>query len=319
MTGCCSSKCPRGCPRDSLEIPCEWHTPLERGLSSDRVPILWWEALDDCQLTDLIEQAAFRNVDVRLAMSKCRGGSAETVNTITAETAKTYLELRGLQARLRSVKEGIEVQSKIGSLQEGLSESHISSIDLNETRKAFYALLLQENQIELSIKKVMFHLSTLLNYAPGELCEVLYQPCEPPKVPCYIPIGLPSELIDRHPSVRDAKKLYLSTCSEQAFYNYQKKILNVLEEAEGALAAFFSSFENMLYLEHSTQLKKESYTLINDLYTRGLKDEREALAAYQEFLTQEIAFNVGKSELLINYVNLYKALSSGYEVVCRCN
>jgi hypothetical protein len=149
------------------------------------------------------------------------------------------------------------------------------------------------------------------------LPETLYQACELPNLPCDIPIGFPMELVERHPTIQDAKKIYVATLSEQAFYNYQRKILSVLEEAENALASFLHSLEKIIYLENSKKLKERSYQLINDLYEQGFKDEREVLKSYQELLAQVNTLNEGKSELLINYVTLHQTLSIGWQVICR--
>lgn len=313
MTSCCTTRC----YQKSVEIPCNWHTPLEKGVTDDPATFFWWESLDDPLLTELIEEAIFRNNDIRLAMIQSRERSLETVNSIAAETAKSYIELRGLQQRLQILQTSLMIQNKIGVLEEGLSKSYISSIDQNESKKNFDVLLVQKSLIELSIKKVIFHLSTLLSYAPGDLYETLDQTCEFPRLPCDIPVGFPMELIERDPAVQYAKKIYITTLNEQAFYNYQKKTLSSLEEAENALAAFFYSSEKIIYLENSKRLKEESYQLIKDLYDQGLKDEREVLTAYQELLIQENALTEGKSEVLINYVNLHKALSIGWKVTCR--
>ena len=313
MTSCC----PTRCYQERVEIPCHWHTPLERGVTDDPVTFLWWKNLEDALLTELIEQAICRNNEIRLAKTQSREKFLEAVNAITAETAKSYIELRGLQQRLQTLQEGIEIQNQLVDLEEGLSESYISSIDQNESKKNLDSLLAQKSLIELSIKKAFFHLSTLLSYAPGELCETLDETRELPKLPCHIPVGMPMELIERQPGVQEAKKLYVTTLNEQAFYSYQNKVLSVLEEAENALAAFSYSLEKMSYLDNSKRLEAESYGLTKDLYNQGFKGEREELAVYQELLTQENAWNEGRSELLTNYVNLYQSLSVGWGVICR--
>jgi len=299
MTSCCTSRC----YQESVEIPCSWHTALERGITNDPVQCHWWETLNDPQLTELIEQAICRNNDIQADLT-----SVETVNAVIAETAKNYLELRGLQQRLMIFQAMMVTQQDIGILEEGLSKNFISTIDQNENKKDFNSILVQKSQIELSIKKVFFHLSTLLGYPPGEL-NLDCQAGELPTLPCEIPIGDPQELIKCHPAVQEAKKAYVTTLNAQAFYNYQKKILSVLEEAENALALFSNSLEKIVYLDNNRRIKKESYQLTKDLYNRGFKDEKDVLIAYQELLTQEDSLIEARTELLINYVNLQKAVT----------
>ncbi|MBA3956811.1 MAG: TolC family protein [Parachlamydiaceae bacterium] len=293
--------------QEEPEIPCKWHTPLEKGISDDPVSFLWLEALHDPVLMELVEQVMSRNNDIRLARLQCKGLS-ETINSVVAETAKSYIELRGLQQRSKILQESIDVQQKITVLEEGLSESYISAIDQNESKKNLEGFFVQKSLTDLSLKKVIFRLSTLLSYPPGELNECLIQSGELPQLPCQIPIGLPIELLARDCGVQDLKNLYLKTSSDQAFYPYQKQILTVLEEAENALAAFYYSLEKTVHLANSKKLKEESYQFVKDLYEQGIKDERDVLTAHLELLSQESSLIDAKSELLLNYITLYKSL-----------
>lgn len=318
-----TSGCSKPCfYQENVEIPCHWHSTLECGVTEDQSDPNWWEAFDDPTLTDLIEQGAIRNYDVLLAESQSYEKWIEAINTVRADIAKNYIEFQGLQQRLIIVQGSIDVQNDIVKIEEGLlDKGFISSIDQNENKKNLEDLFVQKSAIDLSIKKTMFHLSVLLNYAPGELCENLYQAQahaqELPKLPCEVPVGIPMEIVQRHPSVQEAKKIYEKSKDKQAFYNYQKKILSVLEEAENALASFLYSLEKIYNLENSNKLSEESYELTKDLYSQGLKNEGEVLVAYQAFLNQKNALLESKIEVLINYVNLNRALSSGWEGECE--
>jgi len=304
--------------QETVEIPYDWHTPLESGMTlEDPARFLWWEAFDDPLLTGLIEEAACRNNDVRIAAIQSTEKMLETINLVAAEIARNYIELRGLQMRLKVFQTDIEAQKKVFTLGEGLSNiGFINSIDQDENKKNLYFLEVQKSLIELSINKTIFHLSTLLSYPPGGLYEILHQPQELPELPSCIPVGTPCELVQQHPAVREAKKNYEMTRDKQSFYNYQKKILDVFEETENALAAFHSELDKIYYLDNIKTLKADAYQLTLDLYKQGLKDDRDIHKAHQEFLSAENTLIQSKTQLLINYVNLYQALGGGWEADC---
>ena len=304
MTSCCSSTC-----RDSIEIPCHWHTALTDGASEDPTGFLWWEALEDPLLAGLIDEAVCRNPDIRLAAVQSKKMMVDAIDAVTADVAKSYIELRGLQRRLLILQESIELQNSLMAVAEGLlDKGFISSIHQNENKKNLEALIVQKSLIELSIKKAIFHISTLLSYPPGNLYDTLSQFQDLPKIPCAILVGTPLELIERHPDVQEVKKLYERANVQVAFYDYQKKVLSVLEEAENSIAAVIHSLDKVYHLENSATVKRESYQLVKDLYIQGFKDEQEILAIQQELLAQENLLIESKVELLINYVNLYQAL-----------
>src|SRR5271155_4140672 len=82
--------------RDTIEIPCDWQTPLDEGMTlNDPACFRWWEPLDDPLLTEFIELAALNNDDIHLASMQSKEKWLQTVNLVAAELAKNYIELRG--------------------------------------------------------------------------------------------------------------------------------------------------------------------------------------------------------------------------------
>jgi outer membrane protein TolC len=128
-----------------------------------------------------------------------------------------------------------------------------------------------------------------------------------------------SDLICNDPSVKEARKHYEARGTKQALYNYQKTVLETLESAETALAAFNYEREKAHYLENAKNLTNETYQLTKDLNNQGFKDHRDLLLVYQKLLLEEDLLIQGKVELLISYINLYHALSSAWEACCNCS
>lgn len=317
MTSCCPPNCIN---QGIIDPPCTWQTSIKEGMTTeDPLCFLWWEALDDTLLTSLIMEASVRNKDVLLAGLGSKETLVKAINKVSGEVAKNYIEFRGLQIRLKILKETIEAQEEILTINKGLSNRGFFDLaEKDEDKKNLDSLLMQKSLIEFSIEKTIFHLSTLLGYPPGILnLETLCQFQDLPKLPYDIPVGSPEDLLCRHPAIREARKGYVTKRSEQTLYHYQKTILSVLESAESALAAFNYDRDKIHYLENTKHLKAESHQLTKDLYNQGLKDDRDVLMAYQGFLSEENALIQGNIELLISYVNLYDAL--GYDCEAYCN
>lgn len=311
LASCCQNFCPY---QETIEIPLTWHTPIREMTVEDPYSFNWWEALNDPLLTYLIEQAACRNQDIGLATSSSRDKLLETMNAVSAEIAKNYIELRGMQMRSILLQANLEAQTTKFTMNEGLSKKgHFSLIDQNENRINLDSLSINNAQMDLAIRKTIFHLSTLLSYPPGDLYETLIQVQPLPTLPCEIPIGSPEDIVQRNPTILEARREYYKSHNQQTFYNYQKTTLQALENVENGLAALNYAIDKMGYLCNNSRLKTESYRLIQDLYRQGLKDDRDLLTIYQEYLTEEDAFIQGQIDLLTNYVNLYQALGAGWQ------
>lgn len=317
MTSCCRPNCS---DQGNIEIPCTWQSPIKEEMTlEDPSCFLWWEALNDPLLTSLIMEAANRNQDVLIAGLKSKNMLLKTMNDVSAEIAKNYIEFRGLQMRLKVLNESIKAQGEILILNKDLSDRGFFGVAKEkEDQKNFESFLMQRSLINFSMEKIIFHLSTLLSYPPRILNETLCQFQDLPDLMGDKPVGYPTDLICHDPSVKEARKQYEASGTKQSLYNYQKTVLDALESAETALAAFNYERDKIHYLENAKSLKVESHQLTKDLNNQGLKDERDVLLAYQEFLSEENSVIQGKVELLISYINLYHTLSCAWEACYKC-
>lgn len=296
--------------------------------------------------------------------------------TLSAEIARNYVELRGLQQRLKVIENNIGAQKETIQLTEGLIKTGFGSvIDQKQADEQLHLLAAQAPLIQQSITKAIHRLSILVGYAPGDLfCEL----CESRQLPCLPyqkPIGIPSELLRRRPDIRRAERdlaaatervgvavaalfprLSLhgfvgeiaSLCSgsftwyagpqllvpifnskllkedvelnkikvQQACYEYQKTVLEALEEAENAIASFHYELERNKSLALAQQASRDAYEQTFQLYQNGLKDYLEVLIANRSFLSAEDSFLQSQMELLFHYIALYKALGGGWDIPC---
>lgn len=135
--------------------------------------------------------------------------------SLSAEIAKNYIELRGLQQRLEVIKRHIAAQEDTLNLTHSLIYSGFTtSLDQKQAEGQLNQLIAQKPLLELSISKSIHRLSILLGHNPGELFAELCRPSHLPCLPYQKPIGFPSELLRRRPDILRAER-DLAAATEQ--------------------------------------------------------------------------------------------------------
>lgn len=127
--------------------------------------------------------------------------------TLSAEIAKNYIELRGLQKRLEILKETIQMQDESITLTQELKERGVINESDFSTLKAELSTLKGEiPHIEVGIARAIHRISILLGYPPGDLFDCLANVGPLPALPQEISIGIPSELLRRRPDIHRAER-----------------------------------------------------------------------------------------------------------------
>lgn len=297
--------------KGSIDIPEEWHTPLLPEMKAEETSCFpWWESLNDPILNELVRDAC-KSPDVQLAL--CQGSALEAVNKVSADIARTYIQIRGLQARLELIEEHVTAQATASGLSAGLSQvGFISTANQNENTGQLFVLLAQKTEIKVALDRAVIHLATLLA-EPLDCLEERLSCGRLFDLPCYLPVATPCAIVHNHPAIGPARAAYSKSPSRLAFYHYQKQVGTVFEEVEGAIAGLKGEKEALKFFEGVKDLKAENYQLVKDLNQQGLKSDAELQAAYQEQLSAEDAYIQSKVKLLIEYVNLYEAQGGGWE------
>lgn len=102
--------------------------------------------------------------------------------------------------------------------------------------------------------------------------------------------------------------IYNKISTQQAIYVYQKSIIEALEEAENAMAAYHMQEKHFQHLRQAYQHHDDALAFAKDLYDRGLQDTFSVIKAREPFLKAEEALMQAQVDLLTSYVSLYKAL-----------
>jgi len=291
--------------------------------------------LNDPILDCLLDRAWEQNLDLKIArlMNKC---VEDEWRKVSSDIAKQYIELRGLQERLKILQNNIDAQTKGLQLVEGLLSRGIrTEFDLSQIEGNRQALNAQNPLIELEITKTLQRLAILVG-DEEELCVEGGLPM----LPTGESIAIQSELLRRRPDVRKAEKdlvaalgrravcfpqfcltgnpeevLFPTFCVEKAsrtqrlaIYAYQKTVLEAIEEVENALATYRSEWKRNASLAEAYQTSKKSLELIDQLSDRGLKDYLDELAISRSLFADEEALLESRIALLLDYVALYASL-----------
>ncbi|WP_042261712.1 efflux transporter outer membrane subunit [Paraburkholderia heleia] len=157
-----------------------------------------------------------RSVEAATALSEA---SYEDRNAVLlsarAELARDYVELRDTQELLRIANQNLEIANDALRLTQVRAHEGVTT-DLDVSNASA-----QVENIESLIPTLESHSETtinaiglLLGEEPGALRKTLGEPQAVPVLPAQVPIGFPSELVQRRPDIRKAEaELHAATAS----------------------------------------------------------------------------------------------------------
>lgn len=322
LVGCSAG--PKYAPPE-LCIPKDWCHKV--GSDASPACFSWLESLKDPELISLVKRARCSNPDLTMAnlnlKQKNDFASKEDYRdswiSISSQVAKNYIEMRGFQARLYVLNSHVQAQKETLRLtEELLGLGKASSIDKLRVEEELLSLLVQKAVLQETLEKSTHHLSVLVGLPPCTLLAELCRFTAFPIVPCNSPIGTPCELVKTRPDIRKASQDYSDasqwgTQSYQArlaLQSYKKSILNGLEEAENALASMKREIEAGKLQRAAIKLDFSAYAQTQDLYRRGISSSLDVIAAQKILFASETASIESDENLLLAYIDLYKALGT---------
>ncbi|MDY0842529.1 efflux transporter outer membrane subunit [Acinetobacter radioresistens] len=134
---------------------------------------------------------------------------------LSAELARTYLQLRGTQAQLSIAQQNLEIANRLIKITESRIRNGVatrfetaSALAQQATVKAMLPELIQQRN------QLMNALALLIGEKPRALDEQLSQTLTLPVLPQHIPIGIPSEFAHQRPDIQRAEaKLHAATAA----------------------------------------------------------------------------------------------------------
>jgi NodT family efflux transporter outer membrane factor (OMF) lipoprotein len=126
--------------------------------------------------------------------------------SLAAEVAATYLDLRGAQRQLAIARENLALQQQTLALtQDRFDAGFVSGLDVANARTLVANTTSQIPATQARIRGDMFALALLLSREPDALTGRLTADAPVPPPPASIPVGLPSDLLQRRPDLRRAE------------------------------------------------------------------------------------------------------------------
>jgi outer membrane protein, multidrug efflux system len=132
-----------------------------------------------------------------------------TYSTLVENVATSYYQLRTLDAELAITKDTLTARKQSLELTQKLEQGGSDSLaDVRQAEELFYTAEAQIPDIERQIEQQENNLNLLLGHAPGPITrdESGGSIAAAPH-PAEVPVGLPSDLIERRPDVRRAEEL----------------------------------------------------------------------------------------------------------------
>jgi outer membrane protein, multidrug efflux system len=127
--------------------------------------------------------------------------------SVLAEVARNYIDARAYQERLDITRQNIAAQQAIVELTRSRYQSGLASdLDVEQATALLTATQAQLPALESGFAQSVHHLSVLLGQSPGAMLEKMSHAAPIPLTPPVVPVGLPSDLLERRPDVERAER-----------------------------------------------------------------------------------------------------------------
>jgi outer membrane protein, multidrug efflux system len=149
-----------------------------------------------------------RNVEAQRADTRAGASDLAALQVIIAgEVARSYLELRGLQERLRVARENADNQRETLRLVDvRQSAGRGTEFDTSRARAQLESTLARVPALAAAVAVAQHRLAVLTGNAPGALIAELDAPTPLPVLPDRLDPGTPGELLRRRPDVIAAEE-----------------------------------------------------------------------------------------------------------------
>lgn len=227
------------------------------------------------------------------AQSAYCGAAEETLRDgwvmVSAEIARSYIELRAAQKQLELIENNIENHREALELSKGLVSTGLGSLlQQRQAQEELYSLYGEKPLIELTIEKTIHHLAVLTGFCFEEAEELLRAAAPLPKLPENNPIGYPSELLRRRADIRHAERQLaaatelVGSATAALFPRFSLKgfIGNIASHLSSHGLSFWASPELLLPIFNSSELQQ-------DVTLNKIKVE-EALYTYQKTVLEAL-------------------------------
>jgi NodT family efflux transporter outer membrane factor (OMF) lipoprotein len=115
--------------------------------------------------------------------------------------------MRGFQQRLSITLQNIKIQQEILDLTNSRFKHGLSSdLDVQEATAVLTQTQSQVPSLEAGVQESVYRLAVLIGEEPGALTDELSSKKPIPLTPPQVPVGLPSDLLQRRPDIQKAER-----------------------------------------------------------------------------------------------------------------
>jgi NodT family efflux transporter outer membrane factor (OMF) lipoprotein len=137
----------------------------------------------------------------------------ETLVTLTAEVAQTYVAVRTFEALIEQTRRNVSIQAESLRIADArFRNGATSELDVSQARALLESTRASIPQLEISLAQSKNALTTLLGQPTGSLQNVLQGPQAIPTAPAQVAVSIPAEVLRRRPDIRNAELVAMAQC-----------------------------------------------------------------------------------------------------------
>ncbi len=148
-----------------------------------------------------------RNIEAAQAdLAAADEARQDVLVTLTGEVAQTYIDLRSFQQRIAIARQNLEIQTRSARItRQRFQAGFVSGLDVANAEAQAATTAAAIPLLESAAQQSIYRLSILLGLNPADLLPELSSPRPIPLQPPVVPLGVPSELLQRRPDIRQAE------------------------------------------------------------------------------------------------------------------
>jgi NodT family efflux transporter outer membrane factor (OMF) lipoprotein len=134
-------------------------------------------------------------------------GQRDVLISVLAEVARDYLNARAFQQRLAIARDNIRVEEDVLNLTTNRFANGLGSdLDVEQSKALLETTEAQIPSLQTGFDESVRSLAMLLGQPPGALTDDMSVRGRIPLTPPFVPVGLPSDLLQRRPDVQQAER-----------------------------------------------------------------------------------------------------------------
>jgi outer membrane protein, multidrug efflux system len=134
-------------------------------------------------------------------------GQRDVLVSLLAEVARNYVSARAYQKRLVIALDNIRVEQNVLDLTSNRFKTGLSTdLDVQQAQALLETTEAEVPSLQTGFDQSVYQLAVLLGQPPGALKDQMSATKQIPLTPPLVPVGLPSDLLQRRPDVQQAEQ-----------------------------------------------------------------------------------------------------------------